>query len=602
VLQLSESGEEIARQEENKLMEKVENKVKTIFSDRDTKIIYFLFTKERVSSGILSLLKRSNVETLIEVGLIDEKEGLFLQFDENSPIHRYIYSGIDSNEMRRWLKEKCETILTGEEKLLLGFLSGCKNVVLEKYKDWRSWSSVTSRTQRKYESAYKSLFISFPYLRKLFSLLTGLSTEQIDMMTSKLEENGFLLREKIACDFPGHALIYRIPVKFDFELDMSIMRPKIKEYIRFLTENLEDTHNQLIFLNYLIQFYEKYRCDFIVNSSLIEEHLLNLLNYTPPAEYSPIYAIEDKMIVLHPLIKDELKREIYELKTRLIEPLKNVLRHVTEEYQNNITYNYSEKAKVEGYFILEVESPDPSVGTISFVIAPWITPLDVQEISSLCIKSNTVNLFVVYPNYPQLKSMITTNGRYNLVIVRNENIYLFLKKADQVTQSIFSRLSEQFKVIKKEEKLKREIEELQEKYPNISKVRFIIPEIEEKLRDAIRPRLKIEFGENWEDKIRQRFPHAEKNKQKWEKEHPGEKRDVLQGVSIGDFKTLFEDRAFSFLKDCFKNFSLVKTSLQVFLRKKVYHHGRPKNGKDISDEEVDVLNTAYRTLSEMVKS
>jgi DNA-binding MarR family transcriptional regulator len=596
ILQLSQSAQEIAKQEENKLIEKVKSRLQEIFSEKDNKIIYYLFSKEKFPLKLLSLIKQSSVDALISTGIIGD-DGEFLQF--SGEVYD-IYAGIEPGEISKWLKEKCESLLSREEKLFIGFLSGCKNVILDKRQNWESWSSVSPRTQRNYQSAYDTLVINFPYLKRLFSKLTGMPIEKVDEIALSLEERGFLIKERDdRCGFPGYALIYRIPVKFNFEFDLSIVRSKIREYIQFLAKNIHENYNQLIFLEYLIRIYEKYQCNFLVNSSLIKEQLLQILSYTPPAEYSPIYAFEGETIILHPLIKDEVKNEVYELKTKLIEPLKNILQELTKDYRSNIAYNYSEKIQREGYFMIEVESPDPSIGVVSFIITPWIMPLDIQEISSLCTKSSTVNLFTFYPNYPSLKSMITINGRYNLIIIRNAEAHLFLKRADKLTQIILGKLSKYFKLLKQEE-IKPEIEDLQKKYPNLSKIRFIIPEAEDLLRDAVRPYLIREFGDTWQEKIKQYFPKAEERKQRWEKEH-GEKTDILQGLSIGDFLTLFENKSFSFIKDCFKDFSLVKASLKIFLRKKVYHHGKPKDEKDISDDEVNLINTAFMILKEMMK-
>jgi DNA-binding MarR family transcriptional regulator len=602
ILQLSKAGEEIAAQKEKELIEKVENKIKEIFSEKENRIVHYLFCNEGIPLKILALVKRSNVNGLMEAGLIDNKESLFLQFNQKISFHDYIHSGFNSDEVKKWLKEQCETFLTKEEKSLVGFLSGCKNIVVGKYPDWNSWNLVTSRTQRNYQAAYEALLINFPYLKKLFSRLTNISIEEVDKMILRLEENGFLVQEKnSAFGFPGYVLIYKIPVKFDFELDTPFIRSKVNEYIQFLANNLDKSYNQLIFLDYLCQFCENYQYDFMVDSSSIKEQLLKLLNCIPPAEYSPIYAFEDKMILVYPAIKEELKKEIYKLKGKLVENLRNIIQELTKEYQNNIAYNYVEKSMKEGYFILEIESPDPSVGTVSFVITPWITPLSFQEITSLCVQSNTVNLFVFYPDYPQLKSVITGDGRYNLIIIRNKNAHLFLRNVDQLTQTILTKLADHFKIKKEGERVKREIEELEEKFPNLRKVRFIIPEVEELLRNTVRPPLIKEFGEKWQEIARQRFPKAEDKKQKWQKEHPTEQIDILQGISIGEFVTLFEDKTFSFLKNCFKDFELARASINKFLKRKEYHHGKPKDGKDIPNEEIDILNTAYRTLKEMVK-
>jgi len=600
-LQLSEFGQRTPSQTKEEVKARIESKIKEIFSNQDNRMVYHLFCRDKIPLKILSLVKEESVNVLLKAGLIGEEQGVFLAFKEGTSYYNYTTSAIDPKEIQRGLEEKCADALSREERMFLGLLSECKNVVLGKYPDWSSWSPVTPRTQRRYDDAYGSLTINFPYLKKLFSYLTGLSPEKTDKITSDLEKNMFLVQDKnLGCGFPGYAMAYKIPVKFSFDIDTESLKSKLHEYIDFLAKDVEKHYNQLIFLDFLTRIYDARECDFLVSISLMKD-LLALLDYTPPPKYLPIYTFEEEAIVLYPWIKEELKKEIYESKSKLIEPSKNMILQLTGGYQKNISYGFSTTTTKEGHFIIEIESPDPSVGTVSFIITPWITPLGVQEISSLCVKSSTVNLFSSYPNYPQLKSMITIDGRFNLVIIRHKKAYLFLKKVDQITRTIFARLGDQFEIIKQEERIRREIEELEEKYPNLRKVRFIIPEAEELLRDAIRPGLIKEFGDNWQDRVRQRFPKAEGKKQSWEKEHPGEQRDILQGISLGDFATLFEDKTFSLIKDCFKNFGLVKASLQVFLSKKEYHHGKPKDDKDVSDEDVDTVSTAYRTLSEMVK-
>lgn len=602
ILQLSDAGQKLASSFKEKLKDKINNKVKEIFSNVENRATYYLFCQERIPLNLLSLVRKENVRLLFEVGLISDKQDVFLAFKEGTWCYDYINSGISPERVREKLKEECATILSEKEKLFLGFISGCKNVILGKHVDWKAWSSVTSRTQRKYERAYETLIVNFPYLKKLFSYLTGLPIEEIDKITSNLENKGFLIQEETYCHFPGHVLIYRIPVKFDFEINTDALKLKIKNYIEFLVKDVKN-YNQLIFLDYLIRLYDIRQCDFLVNTSFIKD-FLDLLSYEPPSRYLPIYAFEDEVILIHPWVKEELKREIFKIKSKLIEPIKNTLLELTKDYQRNISYNFLGKNMKEGYFIVEIESPDPSVGTVSFIVTPWVSSFDIHEINITCTKSNTINLLTFYPNYPSLKSMTKgVNGRYNLAIIRDKTIHLYFKKADQITQTILTGLSKEYTLVKEEEKVKKEVEELMEdmeKYPNLVRVRYILPEAETLLKNAIRPRLKKEFGINWEDKIRQRFPKAEKRKQRWEKEHPGEKSDILQGLSLGDLKTLLEDKSFSFLKDCFKDLGLVKASINVFLKRKEYHHGKPANGKDIPKEEVEVIITAYTTLQKMI--
>jgi hypothetical protein len=597
IVQLTEFGQRMATQTKEDLKTKVKVKVEEIFSNIENRAAYHLFTAEKIPLKLLLLIKKENVDALQRAGLIGQETETFIAFKEGTVYHNCIGSEISSEKIKMELNEKCASLLSQEEKLFLGFLSKCKNVVLGKYMDSRAWSSVTTRTQRNYEYAYNSLVINFPYLQKLFSYLTGLSIEDVEKITASLERNSFLLQEKIFCSFPGHAIIYRIPVKLDFDIDMAGLKSKVKDYIEFLSKDVEKYYNQLIFLDYLVQTYEKQQCDFLVDKSSVK-CLLEFLNYTPPSKYLPIYTIEDEVITIHPLIKEELKKEIYETKSKLIEPIKTMILQLTEEYQNKISYNFTEKSTKEGYFIVEIESPDPSVGTISLVAMSWATVTDAQRVSTICDRGNTINIFVIYPNYPQIKRAFT-NGKYNLSIIRGSVAYVFRKRFDPISETVFTSLERQFRIVKEEEKVKDELEEIQEKFPNLTKVRNAVSEAEKLLRDVIRPRLITEFGGNWQNRINQRFPKAQRRRQQWEKEHPAEQTDILQGISLGDFATLFEDKTFLFVKDCFKNSELIKASLKVFLSKKEYHHGRPE--KDLSQEEVSVVLTAFRNLKELRK-
>jgi len=575
ILALTESGRRIALQGEGMLIKLVENKVKDVFSNRGARFTYYLFTQERVPLKVLSLIEPWNVNIIKNTGIIGDSDYLFLQFKNNSPLYKYIYSKIEPEEIKKWLKENVKQVLSEKEEQILGFFSSCKKVVIEKSPDWKSWRMASSRTQRNYEEAYKNLIVNFPYLKKMFSQLTSTPIEEVDKIISTLEEKGFLVRERDEhCGYPGYALIYRVPIKFDFEFDMSRIRSKVKGYMQFLAENIDRNYKQLIFLDYLVRLHEKYEFKYLLKVPLIKEHLLQPLQYNPPKEYSPIYSFEDDVIIIFPPVITELKKELYKLKTILIESIKRVILELVKDYRNNVLYNYVEKSVKEGCYILNIESPDPSVGLVSFIIFPWITPLDRENIISLCVKSNTVNIFTIYPNYPRLRSLIKLNQQFNLILVRNESFYLFLNKLDALSKAVFERLNNKFNILLQESgnKLKKDaIEELEAKYPNLRKIRFIIPEVEELIRNAIRPRLIREFGDVWQDKIKQYFPKAERKKQRWEKNHPNEKVDILQGLSIGELNALLENKEFSFLKDCFKQFQLAKACLQVFLSKKVSH-------------------------------
>ena len=70
-----------------------------------------------------------------------------------------------------------------------------------------------------------------------------------------------------------------------------------------------------------------------------------------------------------------------------------------------------------------------------------------RRISELCRKSNTINLFVVYPNYPQLSKMLSAiDGNYNLFIVRKNTCYAWMKRQDPISKTVLEYLAGRIKI------------------------------------------------------------------------------------------------------------------------------------------------------------
>lgn len=449
VLELTEAGLKVASDSKKEMLNKLEQRVKEVFSDRTNGAAYYLFRKEKTPLKVLSSVLPSGVETLQWIGLIGDKADRFLEFKAGTFYADYANSGVDPEDLRVELKEKCAPILSRDEKLLLGFLSKAQPIILDKQLDVKSWNAVTSRTQKKYDEAYRNLLVNFKPLMHLFSYVTGLPLAQSEEIASVLAEKGFLFKEDVSnYSFPGHATIYSVPIEFDFDIDMTPLKDKVKEYISYLAKDVEKNYRQLMFLDYLAQVYDKHQCHFVVDKDYVEP-FLESLRYSPPSKYSPIYAFEGETVVLHTVIKDQLKTEISDLKSNLAELVKTLILQLTQDYQGNISYNYW-AADRDDYFIVEVESPDPAIGTVSFVVTVWVNVYDIENIEQLCGKSNTINLFLSYPNYPQVKNMISDKARYNLFIIRQDKANVWLKRLDPLTRNFVSTLGERLQVIRQE--------------------------------------------------------------------------------------------------------------------------------------------------------
>jgi len=317
------------------------------------------------------------------------------------------------------------------------------------------------------------------------------------------------------------------------------------------------------------------------------KNLLAHLNYSPPPEYLPVYFFEEEGVVLHPFIKEELKTEIYQLKSRLIEPCKNIILELTAGYRNNISYNFTERIMKEGYFIIEIESPDPSVGMVSFVVTPWITPLDVQLMNSLCAKSNTVNVFVSYPNYPQIKSMFGVNSmRYNFVLTRDTTAYPFLKKEDQITRTILAELGKHWNVVAQQEK-PREIE---------GESHIILEDLENLLRNCIKSSLENKSKNWWLERIppdvRER---AEERRQKDES-----KKEQVLYLDFGDYTKIItrRDNWRDVFSQIFGDLDAIKVKLKELtnIRNSIAHN------RQLTTEQKEKFALLSREITSQIRS
>ncbi len=607
LLQITEIGRVFVEEKKSKLYEKIEKNIKDIFSDENMLFMYYLFLHERIPLKLLSTIRKDEVNTLVSAGIINEinenEEKLkyvSLQFKEDVPWHSHI-SNIDIKKAKEWLKRECEKILSKDEIMLLGFFSECESIILEKHQDWRIWASVTRRTREKYERFFDELVVNFSYLKKLFSFLTHIPTERVEKMISDLEEKGFLVREKnTSCGFPGYILIYRIPVKFPSNLDITKIKQKVKEYVSFLVKEIDKNYKQLIFLDYLTKIYDKENCKFFVSYSMIKD-LLEYLSYTPPQQYSQIYVFEKDVILIHPIVKNEIEKILQRVKSNIISDLRTVISELMEKYRNSVLYSCSERLEND-CLVINIESPDPFVGIVTFIIAPWISEIDMEMIDEIYSKSTTINLFVFYPTYPQIKRILTNLEKINLAIVRDNEIHLWMRRRDEISHSFFSELSEQFRIIREtdtDEIENDDLERLKKEFPNLWEVRNIIPEAEKLLKDSLREFLKKKFGNDWEIKVRDRLKPELANK--WfDKKERKKLKDFIEAMTLGELKNVIEDSFRDFMKECFLDRNLVLRSITILTEKKIYHHGRPE--RDIPQEELKRVRIAYANLKELIST
>jgi len=432
-LEVAQIAKNFVEQTKHEFMQVIEDKVKEIFESEEACATYYLFGKETIPIELLSSIYPKSVELLQRTGLIAKENGEFISF-QDTRVFNYINSKIYPDKFREDFRRALSGTLSQDERSLLGYLSQFKQIILGKYQDTTTWYSRTSRTQRNYEDAYQKLVENISHIKKLYYDITNKSFEWFEAEIKELERRGFLIREKeMGFGFPGHAIVYRIPVKFEFKIDTSSMNVKAREYMNFLSKDLEKNYRQVIFLDHLLQ-YE----DFTIPNAVIRQ-ICDFLFYEPPMAYSVVYAIEYGSASVNPWVREELKKSIFDLKHKLLQDIRNSLIDFVQLCKNNLNYNCTEMTTKDGYLIIDIESPDPAVGIVSFVLIPWILPQDSDNITNACNRSNTINLFFMYPDYYSVAKLSWFPiYKYNFIIMKKDELSVAQKKYDKITENALS--------------------------------------------------------------------------------------------------------------------------------------------------------------------
>lgn len=137
------------------------------------------------------------------------------------------------------------------------------------------------------------------------------------------------------------------------------------------------------------------------------------------------------------------------------------------------------------------------------------------------------------------------------------------------------------------------------RFPRLATLRNEIPDLEPLLRKFIRRKLAIEFGENWINKIREKFSS---NFPKWEKRAINRRgKDILDGMQFGDLLNIIN--SFPQLRKHFPDAQQANLALTVIQAERPFliHPLEEEFKEDISEEKFNKINLAIQTLRDLLK-
>ena len=327
---------------------------------------------------------------------------------------------------------------------------------------------------------------------------------------------------------------------------------------------------------------------------------------TPPLYYNTLGRITQTapLIVgssksyfgISPFALDKIRELIKSEKQSLAEKWKVKLSKVLNHFVKQ-NYPYAElqsKLDVEGAHCWEiryVESPEKTPISVTILVSPYLFPISqsftiLDEVRRASPSPLNV-IFLIKETLPTVADVFKYATKRNLIFLFDEASQRFYlmerseKLPEDISLSVDVFLSKFFPFLEKEiqigrtlpTNLKEYMENLKyfNKYPRLVSVRNSMLKVEPKLRESIREKSSKKYGDQWKEKVAERFSESIR---KWENKiakrlDRKQARDFLDGTTLGELVNIAEAFHDIFVLD--KN--LVKGFLNILNQhRKVLEH------------------------------
>lgn len=357
---------------------------------------------------------------------------------------------------------------------------------------------------------------------------------------------------------------------------------------------------------------------------------------TPPVFYNTLGRITQTapLIVessksyfgISPFVLDKIKELIKAEKENLTEKWRKKFSEVLNSFVKQ-NYPYAELKSildVEGAHCWEiryVETPEKTPISITVVLSPYLFP--VTQYSTILdevrrTSSSPLNMiFLIKETLPTVADVFRYVSKRNLVFLFDEGSQSFYlmerseKLPEEVSLSIDAFLSNFLPFLEKEIQigktlptyLKDYMENLKyfNKYPRLVSIRNSMLKIEPKLRESIREKLSKKHGDQWKEKVTEKFSGSIR---KWENKiqqrlDREKARDFLDGTTLGELVNVAEAFHDAFGLD--KN--LVKGFLNILNQhRKVLEHPFTEPVEDLDEKTFKSIMFALEYIETVVCS
>lgn len=292
------------------------------------------------------------------------------------------------------------------------------------------------------------------------------------------------------------------------------------------------------------------------------------------------------------------------------------------------TYPFTELKNIfdiEGAYCWEiryVDSPEKSPIKITFLLTPYLFYLDQYSTILDEMKratSSPLNLiFLIKETLPTVADALRyISSQRNLIFLFEEKTQSFYvidrseKLAENISIAIDNFMSTFLPFIEKDirisktvpEHLKDYMESLKyfSQFPRLVSIRNKMLTIQPKLRESIREKLYEKFGDNWKEKVEEKFSRLVKKCENVIQKRPDKEKakDFLDGATLGELTNIANSYHDIFgLEE-----NLVKGFLNILNQhRKVSEHPFTEPEEDLDEKTYKILNTTFNYVESVICS
>lgn len=441
------SNERVTAEKKTSVVAMISEWVRKLFDNSSFVATYYLAVHDSLPDELLAVLIPVETEQLFSSGIVGKiipdpdlpRQRKLLMFKQGTAT-RQIVDGTLASETSYMsevgkIRKDALAQLPETQRQLLSVISTIGSVTIAKSMDTKYYP-VTKRAQETWNDIYSEVEITKPAVLAIARWDTDVDLSELEKAFQKLEQKKYLVQIKKYV-YSGVSKIDLVPVIPSPRLE-ACEKTDIAEFV----EELKKQDITLIF--FLDEVLARQRSDRLSVKRKYLQKFESLTESPPPREIPPLFLQTDEEITINPRLRKELSLELE--KQRQVEAMEFFTQ--VAALKNFSVGRPLHSAHVD-HQLRRIRLFTPKAAYL-FVIEPWLTSKNVEEILSLSSQADETVVFVLRQKEPWVKELFRyadiDSQKITLAYVNGEKIHL-RSKSDEILSGIISKYLTNYQLV-----------------------------------------------------------------------------------------------------------------------------------------------------------